>query len=837
MEFAYSLAMYAPPDMYRKPPRKPSEAPSQLSTTKTGTITTTTTTTAGTTSTTTTTAATTNNLNSAEHNHKHHNHHHHYNHTSPRTITSRTTNNDDDENEDQDQDQDQDEEEDEDDDYDTNSNSTTKNNYSTSTRTSTSASTSATATARASVGVNPNSSNPPPSSLPTAFTDPTTTTSSSSSSRPDHSVRRFRRSSRRRAASATTATTSTTSHHLPTNALANVAAAIDSSRHSRTSSSSGASSRTSHEAAPPRSLLQAFRPSSSKRHTTGSEITHTPAPLTTTGSAGTTVASPPPASTTHSASASQPESLAASLKSPKQIRPGPLHFFRRRDSHQRKPDPSQLSPTPTSPPIYAQTGSPSSSRPSRLNESRYQHDISGSFAPLSKYYSPSSRYDSVSSASVTASSLITSVMSSHEHLPVVAGGSASVSTASASSSSKAPSVGPKPLVTRNNRTYIHEPTLAYPLPVDLSELHRQSLRTLLLFQLFGGPIISGAFANKPPSRVLEVGCGSAFWSMMCHRYFAQHGHASISFTGIDIVPLAGAGLDPNIKPDKDMRWQFVQHDIRRLPCPFPDEEFDLIMVKDMSLSVSYRDNQPMFEEYVRMLKPGGVVEVWETDHTIRMLRPNVLKAPKPSRASSDSDSSSDDDDDEDTNVERLGAYCMTTNTPLSTPLNPFLVEYNAWATKALELRGLSAVPCTLIGPHILQESEILTDVRSKRLAVPLSEIRWEREGVGGVVTKDGKSYIDSMKGKSRPSDIKGAKPGAKALTPGQAALRRTALESTVGLILSLEPLLREASGKSQDEWDSWTGKMTNDLLRDGGTNCGECLEVGAWTARKRSRKT
>ncbi|KAI1637544.1 hypothetical protein F4809DRAFT_315903 [Biscogniauxia mediterranea] len=808
MEFAYSLAMYAPPDMYRKPPRKPSEAPSQLSTTtNTNTNTTTTTTTTTTNNTTTTTTTTTA---SGE------------NSASPRTTITTTTHNNrpeitsDDDHDDQD-------DQDDDHDDDTSSNSTTKNNYST-------ASASVRASARASVGAspgaNPNSTHPPSTS---AATEPS---SSSSSYRLDHSVRRFRRSSRRRAASATTAATSTTSH---ASALASVSAAIDSSRHSRTSSSSGASSRTSHEAPPSRSLLQAFRPSSNKRHTTGSEIPPTLSPLTTSPAASTVASSPSP-STTHSASASQSESLAASLKSPRQIRPGPLHFFRRRDSHQRKSDASQLPPTPTSP-IYAPAGSLSASRPSRLNESRYQHDISASLSSLSKYYSPSSRYDSVSSASVTASSVITSVMSSHEQLPVAAGGSASVSTASASTSSKAPSVGPKPLVTRNNRTYIHEPTLAYPLPVDLSELHRQSLRTLLLFQLFGGPIISTAFANKPPSRVLEVGCGSAFWSMMCHRYFAQHGHASISFTGIDIVPLAGAGLDPETKPDKDMRWRFVQHDIRRLPCPFPDEEFDLIMVKDMSLSVSFRDNQPLFEEYLRMLKPGGVVEVWETDHTIRMLRPNVLKAPKPSRPSSDSDSSSDDDDDDDANVERLGAYLMTTNTPLSTPLNPFLVEYNAWATKALELRGLSAVPCTLIGPHILQESEILTDVRSKRLAVPLSEIRWEREGVGGVVTKDGKSYIDSMKGKSRPSDMKGAKSGGKALTPGQAALRRTALESTVGLILGLEPLLREASGKSQDEWDSWTGKMTNDLLRDGGTNCGECLEVGAWTARKRSSKT
>lgn len=386
----------------------------------------------------------------------------------------------------------------------------------------------------------------------------------------------------------------------------------------------------------------------------------------------------------------------------------------------------------------------------------------------------------------------------------------------------------KSFVVRNGRTYINESAIPYPLPVDLPELHRQSLRTLLMFQLFGGPILSTAFASKPPTRVLDVGCGAGFWSMMCHRYFAQHGHSAISFTGLDIVPLGGSGADSNVKPDKEMRWRFVQHDIRHMPWPFADGEFDLVMVKDMAFAASFRDSQLIMEEYLRVLRPGGVLEYWETDSTIRMLRPHV---PKAGARVFDDDNSSDGGDDED-NAERMGAYVMNNNTPISPPLNPYLVEYNGWSSKALEARGLSAVPCTLIGAYLLQEAESLTDVQSKRLAVPLSEIRWEREGVGGVVTKDGKSYIDSQKGKSKDQDWKAGSP----VTPAQSALRRTALETTVSFILSLEPLLREVSGKSQEEWDTWAGKMTNDLLRDGGTSWGECLEVGVWTSRKRHGK-
>lgn len=175
---------------------------------------------------------------------------------------------------------------------------------------------------------------------------------------------------------------------------------------------------------------------------------------------------------------------------------------------------------------------------------------------------------------------------------------------------------------------------------------------------------------------------------------------------------------------------------------------------------------------------------------------------------------------------------MTPNTPLSSPLNHFLVEYNAWLSKALEARSLSSMPCTLIGPIMLQEAETLTAMGNKRLAVPLSEVRWEREGVGGVVTKDGKAFISTKPSFSNlQMDANGGM--GKTLGPEARALRRTALITVVQMIQSLEHILRDVSGKSQDEWDAWLGKMMNDLVEGNGTSWGECLEVGVWWARRR----
>lgn len=375
----------------------------------------------------------------------------------------------------------------------------------------------------------------------------------------------------------------------------------------------------------------------------------------------------------------------------------------------------------------------------------------------------------------------------------------------------------KPFVQRNGRTYLNEAAITYPLPSDLTELHRQSLRTLLLIQLFGAPVCSPALTKQAPRRVLEIGCGSGFWSMMCHRYFKARGHVQISFTGIDVAPVspgsANTAADAT-KPDRDMKWEFVNHDLRQMPWPLASEEFDLIMVKDMSLAITNAQGQAFVDEYLRLLRPGGTLEVWESDHLIRMLRPHV-----PASAATAEEA------DEQEAASCLGAYVMSSNTPLSPPLNKFLVDYNAWLTEALQTLDLSAVPCTLIGPVLLQEAEALTEVKSRRLAIPLSEVRWEREGVGGVVTSDGRQTTRDWRSKYSKA--------GRTLTPAQKALRKTALLTVVQQMQALEPILREVSGKSLDEWDVWLDKMMSDLMGHNGASLGECLEVGAWWARKR----
>jgi len=301
---------------------------------------------------------------------------------------------------------------------------------------------------------------------------------------------------------------------------------------------------------------------------------------------------------------------------------------------------------------------------------------------------------------------------------------------------------------------------------------------------------------------------------MCHRYFAQRGFTSIAFTGIDIAPLS-----PRMDSDDDMNWRFVQHDLRRVPLPFRDDEFNMIMIKDLSMVTPTTGmQQVLMDEYLRILKPGGTLEIWDGDHSLRMLLPHA-----PPSTKEDED---DSEDEEQVHTNAMGTYTLTPQTPLAAPQNPFLQDYNGWISKALESRKLTPMPCTTMRPMLLQESEDLIEIDSRRLAIPLGEVRWEREGVGGAITQGTNGLSISSKGKAKEEN-------RRVLTAGQAALRRTALMTVVQMIESLEPLLREASGKGQDEWDRWQGNMMNDLLKNNGTSWGECLEVGAWWARKK----
>lgn len=367
----------------------------------------------------------------------------------------------------------------------------------------------------------------------------------------------------------------------------------------------------------------------------------------------------------------------------------------------------------------------------------------------------------------------------------------------------------------NGRPYLT--AIPYPLPCDLVELQRQSVRTLLMTKLLGGPLCSPIDRREAPETVLEIACGSAYWSTLCHDHLVHLGCRDVRFVGLDLVQQA-ADLGYLGLPG----WNFVQFDLRRGTLPFENASFDLVMHKDLSLVVPQgKPSQKLLEESIRVLRPGGILEVWDVDHVIRSLLPHQT-APVNKRKKAEYD-----------NAVKTGSFIVTATTPFAAAQNPYLLEYNSWVHEALDRRRLSSTPCSTIAQALLQETESLVEVDFRRVAVPLGELRWNRD-TGAATNKSPEasqakrtSASSKTKSRSEPQPL-----NLSARLDEQNDLRFAALYTVVQMIESLEPFLMEVSNKPQEEWQRWWAGMMSNLLEHKGASSGECLEIGAWWARK-----
>ncbi|KAL3702807.1 hypothetical protein TMatcc_000119 [Talaromyces marneffei ATCC 18224] len=380
------------------------------------------------------------------------------------------------------------------------------------------------------------------------------------------------------------------------------------------------------------------------------------------------------------------------------------------------------------------------------------------------------------------------------------GAGADGSTSSLSSAPAPLDYVANPFTRINDRTYFRDPENSYPLPCDLPEIHRQSLRTMTLIRVFGAPYCATPLKDKRPKKILELACGSGLWSHACHDYFLEQDAGdskspkgtlkdnknTTSFTGLDIVSIA-----PDLRR-KGVDWQFVRHDIRKPPLPFPSDHFDFVFIKDAGLCQSATAQQiDLLGEPLRVLKRGGILEVWDSDHVFRALLPNPSPAPNVSKK-------------DQKHADFTATYTISPATPFAAAQNKYLLDYNSWVEKAFEKRKLTPMPCATIGLSFTTEADAFRSGGSRRIAIPLgAEVRWEQTSGRGKLNAE------------------------------QLDLRHTALTTTIQMIEGMEPMLMEASGKSQDEWDRWWAAMTTDLLQKNGLANGECLEVGAWWGQKR----
>ncbi|KAI7867879.1 S-adenosyl-L-methionine-dependent methyltransferase, partial [Spinellus fusiger] len=101
--------------------------------------------------------------------------------------------------------------------------------------------------------------------------------------------------------------------------------------------------------------------------------------------------------------------------------------------------------------------------------------------------------------------------------------------------------------------------------------------------------------------VLDAGCGPGTWTMEMSTEFPNS-----SFIGVD----SHHDFPRDIKP---RNCHFRTCPVDQLPLPFHDNSIDYIFQRDFNLSLQAHKWSPLVREYLRILKPGGWIELMEPD--------------------------------------------------------------------------------------------------------------------------------------------------------------------------------------------------------------------------------
>ncbi|EIN12409.1 hypothetical protein PUNSTDRAFT_124275 [Punctularia strigosozonata HHB-11173 SS5] len=144
----------------------------------------------------------------------------------------------------------------------------------------------------------------------------------------------------------------------------------------------------------------------------------------------------------------------------------------------------------------------------------------------------------------------------------------------------------------------------YPRSYDRLDLDQDVWETKFCQQACGS--VTWHVFETPPSKVLDLGCGTGTWILDCAKVWKK-----THFVGLDVVPLH-ADLQRTGYVGLASRVTWVQANFLE-PLPFPDDEFDFVHIKRIARGVPEDKWNALFEELVRVMKPGAAFEMIEED--------------------------------------------------------------------------------------------------------------------------------------------------------------------------------------------------------------------------------
>ncbi|KAG1114469.1 hypothetical protein G6F42_014176 [Rhizopus arrhizus] len=153
------------------------------------------------------------------------------------------------------------------------------------------------------------------------------------------------------------------------------------------------------------------------------------------------------------------------------------------------------------------------------------------------------------------------------------------------------------------------------LECDEEEADRIQLKNDLVKLAFEGEFsLPFDYRDLPSGRILDVGCGPGSWCI----------DLSTKYPRIQVIGVDSDDMFPS-KRNLPSNCQLLVCNVLDGLKEFPEASFDVIHIRFMVLSFTTTQYPQVVKDCWRLLKPGGYIEILETDLTVHSPGPITMK--------------------------------------------------------------------------------------------------------------------------------------------------------------------------------------------------------------------
>ncbi|KAI8143189.1 S-adenosyl-L-methionine-dependent methyltransferase [Fennellomyces sp. T-0311] len=174
-----------------------------------------------------------------------------------------------------------------------------------------------------------------------------------------------------------------------------------------------------------------------------------------------------------------------------------------------------------------------------------------------------------------------------------------------------------PTIMIDGRIYHNIESSSYCLPRDEEEQDRLNSEHFAIKALYSSNILPNVEEQLPDdANILDIGCGSGSWVM---EMAIEHPNAHV--TGIDMADMFPTAIRP-----ENVTFQLTNI-IDGLP--YDDNTFDFVHMRQLIVGLRTTEWPKVLAEIFRVLKPGGLVQLVESDFTDRGQDPWIASKLQP----------------------------------------------------------------------------------------------------------------------------------------------------------------------------------------------------------------